>query len=251
MDIETTLSRIGLSKKAVKVYLACLQLGISTMTEIAKEANLKRPTTYLVVEELLVKGFVTLQKKGAKNYYAPESPKKLHNLIQFRAREIEQLLPELEALYNEPKEKPSIKVYKGREALKTVYDELYESFVSRKEVLAYTSIGDLEKHMPEAISEIVKCFKRNNDYVFRELNVDDEAGRRHAKRMKKTGAKKHFVRLLKPEYRFHNTDNIIYGNKVAIFSLKKDVSVIVIENKDIAETYRALFNAAWESGVEV
>ena len=39
----------------------------------------------------------------------------------------------------------------------------------------------------------------------------------------------------------------IYGNKVALINQKTTVSGVIIENKEIAETLRTMFNLAWEA----
>jgi HTH-type transcriptional regulator, sugar sensing transcriptional regulator len=251
MSLESSLSRAGLTPKEVKVYLACLQLGSATMTQISKNSEIKRSSTYLIVESLQIKGFLSSFKKDVKTYYAPEPPQKLLNLIRAREREVESILPELEVIYNEPKEKPRIKIYEGIEALKQIYDELYDQLGKKEEALWFTSIGDLEKNFPEAIDYYLRQLKKKRDYRIRELNVGDSHGMAHAKRMKKIKGPNHHIRTLDPKNSFSNTDNLIFGDKLVIFSIRKDLFVIMIENKNIADTYRAIFNAAWQTGKEV
>ena len=41
--------------KQARTYLAILMLGTANITTIAKTAELKRPTTYLMIEELMKK----------------------------------------------------------------------------------------------------------------------------------------------------------------------------------------------------
>lgn len=251
MDIESILSKIGLHESGVKVYLACLQLGSATITEIAKAAGTKRPTTYLIVDDLIIKGFLSIQKKGTKKYYYPEPPARLLQLMRFRTRELENLLPEMEALYNEPKQKPKIRIYEGKEAMQNIYQELYSYLGKKEEALFFTAIGDLQKYFPVALTQYIKQLRQKKNYRIRELNKGDAEGVAYAKRMKGILGKNHYLRLLDPSLQFSNTDNLIFGDKLVIFSFKQDIFVIVIESQDVADTYRAMFNAAWQLGKEV
>ena len=51
-NITETLINLGLNEKQAKVYLALLQLGQAGVTAVAEKAGTKRPTTYLILEEL-------------------------------------------------------------------------------------------------------------------------------------------------------------------------------------------------------
>ncbi len=39
----------------------------------------------------------------------------------------------------------------------------------------------------------------------------------------------------------------IYGNKVSLISQKRTISGVIIENKEIADTLKTIFNLAWEA----
>ena len=43
-----------------------------------------------------------------------------------------------------------------------------------------------------------------------------------------------------------NTEQIIYGNKVAIFILGNPYYLVIMENEDIADTYRKQFSLMWK-----
>ena len=77
MDLTKDLSQLGLTQNQAKVYLACLQLGVDTVWHIAKFANLKRPTVYLILDDLGQKGLVSKTKKDLKTFL------KLKILIRF------------------------------------------------------------------------------------------------------------------------------------------------------------------------
>lgn len=250
---DALLTKLGLSPKAAAVYLACLQLGPSGMTEIAKAASLKRPTTYLIVDELLMRGYVSVTKKGKKTLYAAEHPRRFLQLLKSRERELEGALPELEALFYEPSDRPRIRVFEGREAMMQMYDGIFRRLSEeRGELLFYTAIGDLQENFPEALDRFFHLVRGHDEFKIRELNVGDARGIAYTKNAKRLTGKNHQIRLLDPvKYPFSQTDNLIYGDTLMMFSIKRDIFAVEIEHKQIADAHRALFNAAWGAGKEL
>jgi len=53
-------------------------------------------------------------------------------------------------------------------------------------------------------------------------------------------------RWLESKY-FHTVPFYVYGNKLAIIHFKEEVTIHVVENKDIADAQRIQFNVFWES----
>lgn len=248
MDIQTTIQRIGLDEKQTAVYLAALALGEASMTQLAKKAKLKRPTTYLAVEALQLIGLISEIKKGKRIIYSATHPRHLLELLRSREKQIEDALPELIALYNTPKEKPKIQVFEGETGMEQLYEGLYQSLNNKEEALWFTRIDALREFFPVAITLYKKMLRHLNNPKIRELNFGNEAGKEWLNETKSFRGKNHLVRLLPQDFEFGFTDNLIFGNKLVIFSLKKDVFVIVIESEEIAKTYRAMFEWAWQMG---
>lgn len=222
-NIEAAISKLGLSRRAARAYMACLQLGTGTMTEIAKIADLKRPSAYLVVDSLLHHGLLGTVKKGAKTYYVAEPPQRLLQILRFREKELSRLMPEIEALHSEPKDKPRIKIYEGKNAVTQMYDELYASLGSKDEALFFSAIGDVKEHLPEAITEYVDKLKSDKSFRIRELNRGDKRGIEYAKKMRRIKSKQHQIRILDPRLEFRNTDTFVYRDTVVIFSIRKEI----------------------------
>jgi len=250
METDKVLRHTGLSKKQVAVYAALLKLGEASMTELARTAGLKRSTAYVVVEELLVGGLMAEATKGKRTMYSTVHPRRLLDLARFRARQIEEALPELAALYNAPKEKPKIQVFEGVEGMRALYRELYQSLNKKEEALWFARISALREYMPEALTEYKTMLRHLAHPRIRKLNYGDEEGKKWLTEMKRVRGRNHFIRILSTEFEFGFTDNLIFGNKLVIFSLKAHVFVTVIESEEITKTYRTLFEWAWKQGRE-
>ncbi len=248
---ESLLQQLGLREKAGRVFQAALELGEATMTEIAKKAGLKRPTTYLAVDDLESMGLISRTLKGKRSYYSPVHPRRLQEIARLRERRIAESLPELVALYNASTNKPKIQVFEGLNGMRLLYNELYQSLNNKEEALFFTRIGALREVLPQALTEYKQMLGQLKNPKIRELNYGDEAGKQWYREMRKFYNKNFQMRLLPTTHEFGNCDNLIFGNKLVVFSFKHDVFVIVIESPEIAKTFRALFDWAWTQGKEV
>jgi len=248
MDMVSVLKRIGLDQKQALIYVKALELGEASMTELARATALKRPSVYLSVEKLLLKGLLSEATKGKRKMYAAIHPRRLVDIARLQSREVEEMLPELVALHNAPKEKPKIYVFEGEEGVKMLYRELYSSLNNKEEALWVSNIGALRRCLPEALTAYKKMLRELHHPKIRELNFGDEEGRRWSTEIKSFKGKNHLVRTLPTDFMFGLSDNLIFGNKLVLFSLRNNLFVTVIESNDIAQTYRALFEWAWRHG---
>lgn len=245
MSLTTIFEKIGLTKKESDTYLATLEYGPATITEIARLTGHKRSTLYNVTHDLLQKGIIVLTRRNSRTLYDAEKPKKLLTMLQTRQREFEGLLPKLDAIRNTKQLVPGVGVYEGEEALKSVYGEIYTSLSVKNETCFLTSIKDLQMHAPFALDEYIRTAQGKN-FKVRELILNDDQGRRYVKNLRSRNMK-HPVRLLPTDFPVHN-DIIVHGNRVAIFSLKNRGNVTIIDNAEVSITIRSLYEWAWGNG---
>ena len=69
-----SLTSVGISEKAAKIYLAGLALGTTSVQELARKTGLKRPTVYLHIDELLKQGLFETVSLNNKRYYRAAEP---------------------------------------------------------------------------------------------------------------------------------------------------------------------------------
>src|SRR4030042_4827088 len=96
------LKKIGLSDKESKIYLTSLSRGPETAPNLAKNSNIVRPTAYVIIDSLIVKGLMSSYDQDKKTYFTAEAPEHLVSLLRLqkkdieeKEREIEKLIPEL------------------------------------------------------------------------------------------------------------------------------------------------------------
>lgn len=249
MEKEILAKQIGLDQKASCIYLTLLESGRASMTELAKKASLKRPTAYLVLEELLLLGLVTQTKIAKRKVYTAVHPRRLTEIAKERIQNLEEVIPEMVALYNSPKDRPKIQVFEGKEGVMAVYREVYQALSNQEEALWFTNMEALSR-LKESTEFYKKMLIKLDNPRIRELNLGNEAGIRWSNEIKPLQGVNHHIRLLPPDFEFGLTDTLIFGDKFVTFSLKKDIFVAIIESVDIAKSYRAMFEWAWKAGRE-
>ena len=250
MDLTQTLQHIGLDRKQTKCYLALLELGSCSMTELANKAKLKRPTAYLAIEELQMMGLVSITTHTKKKTYSATHPQRIADLVNSRAKQIEDKLPELTAIYNTPTQKPKIQVFEGQEGVALVYRDIYKTLSEKNEVLLTTRIDGLRKFMPFALTHYLDIISNIDKPRIRELNYGNKAALEWQKELKPyiDANPNHEVRNLPLDFEFGFSDTIFFADSCALFSLKENVFVTVIQSVDINKSLRAVFEWAWQMG---
>ena len=143
--MELELRKLGLTEKEVRVYLAGLELGPSSVQKIAEIAKITRPTAYEIIKKLKEKGLFTEPIQNKKRCFVAQSPEKILGILRTQKREIEEkerefirIIATLEAKYS--KEKEGIKVFKGKEGMNSL-----------AEIISFNSTPDIIIVNPEKI----------------------------------------------------------------------------------------------------
>lgn len=146
INILKTLKECGLSEKQAKVYLAGIKLGTSSVQKLSKESELKRTTTYSILDSLEDIGLVRVDVQSFKKKYIFESPEKIENILEKRKEEYKKLLPELLAKYGLDSEESTVKYYTGNTAVKSVYESLIKEIKKDEE---YLIIGNVDAFLDQ------------------------------------------------------------------------------------------------------
>ncbi len=236
MPIKEILKELGLSDKEIKIYLTLLKLGQSTVNLIAKKANLNRVTCYDVLKYLQEKGLVSYVIKSGVKYFESAEPRKLLGDLQEKQAKLKSILPDLEALKQSVKEKPSIEVYEGIKGLKTIIEDILKE---NKESW-FIADPDFMDAIPFYFPHFIKK-KRKQGMFSKVITLDCKRMRGYKRNNPKKYVNIKFIDEKLP------TTKIIYGNKLAILTFEKENSIgIIIENKQIVDTERKLFELLWK-----
>jgi len=248
--MEHLLESVGFTKKQAKVYLTCLELGKDTAFHIAKKADMKRPTVYLILGELVKKGFVSILQTPKVTLYSPAHPKTLLTDLKTKERKLEASLVNLESLYESHSNKPRIQTFEGRISIEKIYDDVTDyARIKGKEVLAFGSTTYLQELHRSSYTYWLKSIGSKRCHIREVLNAD-ETNLHYLSDVQRHENPNHEIRLLSNAKRFMN-DNMIYGDKAAFFSSEGDMFVSVIEHANLTASLKTLFELAWKASKPV
>jgi len=241
--IEKHLKAIGLSDNEVVCYLALLELGKGTVSEISRKGLLNRTTGYDILNRLVSKGLVSISGKEPKQEYMAESPDRLEVYIsaelekkQNELNEARSIIPKLKSIHNVTG-RPQIRFYEGKEGLKEVYED---TLSSSEEIRAYASVDDVHSALPGYFPNYYKR-RASKGIPIRAIFTDNVEGRELAKHDKEELRQSAFIPSDK--YSFHPEINI-YDNKVMIASWREKLGII-IESTEIADAMKKIYELAW------
>ncbi|MFA5793020.1 MAG: helix-turn-helix domain-containing protein [Candidatus Gracilibacteria bacterium] len=234
-----TLIDTGLNEKEAKIYLTLLELNEAQPSVIARKANVKRPTTYVILKQLQEKGLISYFTKDKCIYFRANKPMKLVEDLLNKYIRLKESLPDLLSLHKKYTSTPQMSIFEGREGLIQIMED---TLTASTELLCWADISlavytILEDYYPEYIKKKVKGKK----WLRGIFSYDKKA-----LTFKKKGIQELREVYLVPKDKFPFKNEInIYDDKVAIISHQDEIGVI-IQNQNIADTQKAIFNLAFE-----
>jgi HTH-type transcriptional regulator, sugar sensing transcriptional regulator len=239
------LQDMGLSEKEARVYLAALELGRTTAEKLATAAKVNRSTTYVQLESLMQKGLMSTYEEGKKTYFTPENPTYLKRMLELkraevgaREKELDTLLPDLQHLFDGAGEKPLVRFFMGKEGIANMREQILET--KDKNILVLHSADSLAA-------------------VFTEKERDEYSERRSRKgitaRVIYNNTEGPFPGDIKSTNRRYvsedvlkvTNDIVIFDNKVAIANLRGTLFSVLIENAQITDSLRSVFDFIWNT----
>ncbi len=247
-EVKSGLLQLNFSDKETAVYLSILQNSNSSIPSIARETGLSRATVYDLVEKLKTESFVAETKKGKKRTIVAESPTnrfyKLlddkHSQLEKSKQIVENILPAIKAINATEDFKPQIRVYAGEQGFRKVWDEIlaYEG----KNFLSIARIETYLKFMGQDFLTEIQERKVKLGFTSRAINETSP----EAEKMKLNDKKySRETKLVPKDFQFPSSE-IIFGDKIAMFSTREEDTIVVIESKDFADTHRAYFEMLWK-----
>ncbi len=246
---EKELQNLGLSEKEAKVYTTALELGPDTVQNIAKASGINRATTYVQISSLKSKGLMSEFEKGKKTYFTAENPEILSHIVEkdeielnFRKLEVAKVIPELARFFSKASsasDRPKIRFFEGEDGVA----QIRADFLKTKNETIHCFIN---------FDQVIQKFTKNQEKFTQERvkrNVKSKIIYTRTAGKEKIQSEPHKLREMKfvAKTKFPFTADVtIYSNKIAIVSYSGTVGLI-IENKEISDTFRAIFYLVWDN----
>lgn len=242
--LEAVLQKIGLNSNEAVVYMASLKVGTQHTGMLAKETGMARADVINAIHTLMARGFMSKFIHDNKEYFtaAPlrvvlKILEEQNNITRSSITSLRRNLPLFDAFVNPSFVKPEISFYEGKEGIIAAYED---TLTSKTEILAIASIDSTETTLPRYVPKYYQRRKAAGIVIKAIFPDTPMARKRHAKDQQELRVS----RLIPADQYFFDMEINIYDDKVAYFSLKEKLAV-VIESAGIASNMRHMFNLCW------
>ncbi len=231
MNLQDILIELGLSTGESKIYVALLKNGTSSVNDIKDIVKLHRPNIYDYLEKLINKGLVNFIIENNVKKFTAVDPEKLVQYIEEKESLIRDFLPEFKKIQNNSDEEIKVEVYKGREGIKTFFNDLIRVGEN------YVAFGVDESIWEKDFSILIKQHFRKEKRVGIKARILTS---KNANMIYLHGN----YRYIDEKY-FSPTSTIIYGYKVCTV-IWEPLTVIITTNRQNAETQKRHFELLWK-----
>lgn len=242
MQIIESLESLGLNEKEAKVYTALLQLGRASAYSVSEKSGLKKPTTYVILGELVKKGLVSKVPRTRKQLFVARPPDEFFALAEERLAVAKKVLPELMAMAAGDQPKVRSIFYEGlggvQQALWYHLDEMggkqfvgfYASPHEAAEGFEALSIKWNEELLKKGIT--IRGIVPNHPSLVEWRARDSTYG--------------HTMKIV-PYDQYSAVNSIEVGDTFVRIIGFRNLQAVIIENPDVARTVRQIFEMVWRT----
>lgn len=246
LSYQQSLIQAGLSEEQALIYEYLVKNGPQTAGKISTSTPLKRGLVYKILDNLVNSGLaIKHDSPGKVAIFEPAHPLKLKELAEKKEADaknaqeaLKGVLEKMTIDYNLISGRPGVKFYEGIDGITNIYDSLLEqgkpidSFEDKGEMIAL--IPEYAKAYPK---RRVKLGITNRVIAPSDnpINQTDESLMRETR----------FIPTKDFPFRM---DVKIAGRLVSLITFQKENPVgVLIDNQEIAENFRILFEMVWKT----
>lgn len=229
------LQKVGFTLNEAKIYLILLEYGPLQAGGVSKKTQINRRTTYDTIERLIEKGYISYSIIANKKVFKAVSPNTIIEKIKEMEKQAQELIPELKNLFKKTKEKHEADIYRGRKGVRSILNDI----LKEKE---YVVFGSNEK-FPEIMKHDFSMFQKKK----KELKIKSRTIMSISMKNKAI-LKEAFTifRFILEEFSLP-TSTFVYSSRISIIIWSETPVGIVVENKDVAKSFKKYFEALWKT----
>ena len=237
-----SLKTLGYSNKEALTYVSLLELGRATAYSVSEKSGLKKPTTHVILGELLKKGAVITIPGAKKKIFTARSPEELFTRAEEGFARAKKSLPDLLSMALESRSEFKTLYYEGIQGLK---DSLYYKMktVKKKELIGFYAL----------------VTKDVDPVVLRMFDVWGKDLKENSIRMRGFTPEHSSTERYRPasndpyrDLRFLPLEN--YSSEISIEALDdfvritdiRHLQIVIIDKPHIARTLRQIFEMMWQ-----
>lgn len=240
-DFEGLLLAAGLLPSEAKVYLSALELGPSSVQNIAAKAKISRTAAYEAVELLQKRGLISVSTIGKKSVFSAEDPERIVAYLQSEqqrfATTVEDVVRSLDAFrLLAGGIRPTVRVYEGEEALRAYFDHIAQ--VKPKEFSEISNLDDVYQFLNTHTIQSAR-----QAYTWADMKRNRLLHRGELRNPRK-GVE---FRELQEKWGELHGNIAIYGKYVAFVTFIGKLVVVIIESESLSSAMQVLFEVAWDA----
>lgn len=245
---ELTLQELGLSPNEARIYEALLELGESSISNIATHTNIHRRNVYDAINRLVEKGFIVPVIDSKDRRYVPVEPNKFLEVVEDKKTRLQKILPNMQKLFEQKKNSEGIYIYKGIEGNNNVLRDILNTGET-----VYTIAGKgiwanppSSPHSEGFVRELKR--KKIKIYILFDANYKKEV----IEAINATGQTDIITYRFLPEKYSSMAAVDIYKDRVAIWTggtlkaLEEDMTIFMMISQKLADSYRQWFQFMWD-----
>ena len=236
------LIEIGFNRNEAKVYLSLIKFGKADAHQLIQYTKFHKNIIYDNLEKLIDKGLVTYILEGGRKVFKLASSNMLIEFFNEQEKEIKakqdkakDIAKEIDKISKVVKEKQEATIYKGKNGLKTFYNQM----LKKGEFCVFGS-------PKESVEIMGETFWRNFDVKRKQIKLSAKLIFNYSLREYGETVKNNYteVRYLKENFE-PLTETTIQDDKVGIIVWSEEPILFLIQNKFVADNYRKFFEDMW------
>ncbi len=241
--------KLGLTEGEIKVYLALLKLGETTVGSIGRESKVSKSKMYDILDKLIAKGLAGYIIKNGTKYFAANNPKMIIEYIHKKKEEIEetekqaeQIIPELLLQRATMGTKKLAEIYEGFHGLEAIREELILTLKKGDELLV---LGAPKIANVKWEGWLLDFHRRRIARGVKMRIIYNADAREYGKVRKR-------MRLTEVHYLKSTSINWVdvFSDAILIGVVLKEPLAFVVHDKSLADSFRNYFSLMWKASKE-
>jgi len=235
------LKNIGLTNNEILVYLFLLKQSSISATAIRKKTALANSRVYASLETLIGKGLVTHIVTAKGKLFSAVDPSQLLSKAEQQYLAVKSIIPDLKKIKNTAQASPKSAIYEGIRGFENAFHKIVDETPSNSTI---SIIGfSTQAYKNEQLRRLLnKVNKKSIVKKHKFRMIIDQNDNQYAHDRKKEGITD--LRFMPRE--FVSPAGIdISDDKVAIFLWGESPYAIVIDDKNIAQSFQSYFEFLW------
>jgi len=249
--LDKVFEQLNLTKNDLAVYLALLESGATSVGHLARKVGLPRSSLYGFLGHLTKKGFVRQSEGAGLKIWQAQPPEKIQELIKDKISTWENInggfnsiLPSLQEKYKTELIKPKITYFEGIDEVKYIVKDLllYDNITA----LSFWPIKDMIEIL--GVDFFIYYNKRRIKQNIQIKAIWPQDKQVDINQNIFLGVGKEFKREIRlaPKGIDCSMGYMIYKNKMAYISSKKEGFGFIVESRELSQLNETQFNVLWD-----